>query len=1084
MINHKSNIFMSMKKSTLITTKSNFLVLVVIALLTTTNTFGATVTWAGTAGDGLWSSPTNWSSGLVPTAADNVVIPATFTVTLSGNAGKINKISVSGKLIISATGVLNVEQTVSSDPLVDIAGGEIQNDGSLTIKQTIASNNNLALKFSDGAAIANTKLTNTGVLTVDLTARAAGSTTACISFAHVTTNTKTAQLNLGGTININVPAQARVFELTSGKAIFDGNYTFGSTSDYKNWRFMQFIAGNLTIASTANIEIYSGYNLDNAGTIASSNSKEVVITNNGSLTLHGSSDVLGYGIYMNPQFAGFNCTLSNYGNITIDGKFPKGPIYMSGAAVTVTNTLNNYSGASLSLTNTGSTTGALAANTTATLTNIINNAGTMSFNSAASRNVYFGGSNSTFNNTGTVNLTKAFTGNSTTLACVVNNNAGGVFNFNVLDNAQVAVSNTNKITFNNNNGGKISGRGLFGAGTFFPQDGCILSPGGDNGIGMFTFLDVTMNLKGKCIMNVNGTAIAGTDYDQIYTNQAGSVLNIANTSLELTTGYTAANSDNVALFSSLGTVTGTLASITAPASWTATYTTSTAGLRYLAPSILVASNTNISSLGDVSSSDITVATGNDLTINATTAAKSITAAPGAKITMSSNYSLSASNGITLQSDETGTATLVDNNTTDPQTVNATVKQYVTEGRNWYMSIPLASISASVLNKGTSVVMYDEPTGQWVAPDLNMLDKMRGYIQTATATPLTGTTGTVEFSGALNTGAQSITLSRTAGKTGFNLVGNPYPSYLDWDMVTKTNVSNTMWYRTKEGSVYKFYTYIANEGVGIGVPASVTNKIPPMQAFWVRVVNEGTGSIAVNNNMRSHKDASGNILKAPKQQNQLLVRLQVSNGVNNDEAVIYFNANASDSFDRYDAQKRSNDNPAIPEIFTQAGNEKLVINGMNKIPFNTEIPVGFTSGTAGEFTLSVVELSSFETGTRIVLKDKQKPESEFDLTGGISYQFSSPAVAFSTDRFSLIFRTSGSTTNVEKPALQNIQVYLSADQQITINAPEKSIYSVYNGSGQIIENGIIHTQNQLTNIKPAAGVYVVKVNNVTNRLIVK
>lgn len=294
----------------------------------------------------------------------------------------------------------------------------------------------------------------------------------------------------------------------------------------------------------------------------------------------------------------------------------------------------------------------------------------------------------------------------------------------------------------------------------------------------------------------------------------------------------------------------------------------------------------------------------------------------------------------------------------------------------------------------------------------------------------------------------------------------------------------MWYRTKEGSVYKFYTYIANEGAGIGVPASVTNKIPPMQAFWVRVVNEGTGSIAVNNNMRSHKDASGNILKAPKQQNQQLVRLQVSNGVNNDEAVIYFNANASDSFDRYDAQKRSNDNPAIPEIFTQAGNEKLVINGMNTVAYNTEIPVGFTAGTASDFTISATELSNFETGTRIILKDKLNPGSEFELSEGTAYNFSSQAVAPSTDRFSLTFKAPGITTKLEKPVVKDIQVYVNAMNQITIIAPEKSNYAIYNGLGQLIESGNLNSKFVIRNSKLNAGVYLVKVGNFTNRVIVK
>ncbi|MEI8274315.1 MAG: hypothetical protein WCG08_17010, partial [Paludibacter sp.] len=389
--------------------------------------------------------------------------------------------------------------------------------------------------------------------------------------------------------------------------------------------------------------------------------------------------------------------------------------------------------------------------------------------------------------------------------------------------------------------------------------------------------------------------------------------------------------------------------------------------------VSINSDTNVSTLILAPLSDLVVYS-NNLTIDKTTQVNSITVAPGAKLTLTSGNILTAGT-VTLQSDATGTATLVDNTTNSPQAVTATVQQYVTQGRNWYISIPLTSGASSLLSRGTSVVCYDEPSGNWIAPAAGTLNKMRGYVETATTTPLTGSTGTVDFTGVLNTGAQSISLTRTAGKTGFNLVGNPYPSYLDWNAVTKTNLSNTMWYRTKEGSIYKFYTYVANSGAGVGSPATVTNKIPPMQAFWVRVNTEGTGSIAVDNNMRSHNDVAGNIIKAPKQSSQQLLRLQVSNGINTDETVIYFNANASDTFDSFDAQKRSNDEPSVPEIFTQVGTDKLVINGMNQIKYNTEIPIGFSTEQANNFSISANEISNFEVGTKVILIDNLNPTVE-------------------------------------------------------------------------------------------------------------
>ena len=501
--------------------------------------------------------------------------------------------------------------------------------------------------------------------------------------------------------------------------------------------------------------------------------------------------------------------------------------------------------------------------------------------------------------------------------------------------------------------------------------------------------------------------------------------------------------------------------------------------------VALSSGTSNASSIPCTTCDVTVSSGAELNIDASKTLKSVTVAPGAKLTLNEGNTLTSTNGITLQSDATGTATLVDNTTTSPQAITATVQQYVEAGRNWYMSIPLASGASSLLSRGTSVVSFDEPSGTWIAPAANTLDKLRGYVQVATSTPsTTGTTGTVDFTGVVNTGAQSISLSRTVGKSGFNLVGNPYPSYLDWNLVTRTNVLPTMWYRTKEGGVYKFYTFVANGSAGVGSPATVTNKIPPMQAFWVRVNTVGTGSIAVDNNMRAHKDVTGNIMKAPSQTAQKLLRLQISNGTNTDETVLYFNANALDAFDQFDAPKRSNEEFSIPEIYTQIGTEQLVINGMNELKYNIEIPIGFSTTQANDFSISANEISNFEAGTKVILLDKQNPTVETELTPETAYNFSAPITAASTGRFSLIFRTAGNTTGIENTTKLNAQVFVNAANQITIIAPEKSNYAIYNAVGQLIENGMTKSELQAVNYKLQTGIYVVKVNNQTTRVIIK
>ena len=408
-------------------------------------------------------------------------------------------------------------------------------------------------------------------------------------------------------------------------------------------------------------------------------------------------------------------------------------------------------------------------------------------------------------------------------------------------------------------------------------------------------------------------------------------------------------------------------------------------------------------------------------------------------------------------------------------------------RTWYVTPPVASASPT----GMSIVKsYDELTYSWSAHTSTMVAK-KGYQVVPAAAA-----NDISFTGTLNNGNQNISLiSRTGidNKAGFNLIGNPYPSYLDWSLITipsNTAVmrSTSMWYRTKKLNqssqlVYQFWTV---NGDGLTSPNGASPKIPPMQAFWVRA-NSGGGTLALTNSMRSHAPDTDKLLKAPAAKNteMTLVRLQVSNGTNTDEAVIYFSENAQNDFDKLDAPKMSNDNVAIPEIYTTLGTEQFVINGMNTIPLDTPIGLGFEAGNASAFSLTANEISNLPNGVKVILKDNVT-KAETDLTDGVStYQFS-PLVT-SSDRFSVIFRTKGTVNGLENMQDNSILVYNNAPQQLTVICNDMlnvgSMVSVYNAIGQKLMSQQLTGTIMKIGGTFTPGVYVVKVNNTTKKVII-
>jgi len=500
------------------------------------------------------------------------------------------------------------------------------------------------------------------------------------------------------------------------------------------------------------------------------------------------------------------------------------------------------------------------------------------------------------------------------------------------------------------------------------------------------------------------------------------------------------------------------------------------------------------SVGAYEGGDVVIPTSGTQNISLTTSLKSLTVNPGAKLTLNNNVFLTVGS-LNLLSDATnGTGTFVDQNANGGLTVTgtSTVNQSLQAAsalRTWYITPPVAS--ATPTPALTIIKYFDETintgtaTDNWVTATTMLAQK--GY----QVVPVSG--NDISFTGTLNNGNQNITLSSrtgTANYAGFNLIGNPYPSYLDWSLVTANTAnaalmrSTTMWYRTKSSGVYNFWTV---NGAGVGSPSNASSKIPPMQAFWVRA-NAGGGTLALTNAMRTHAPASDLLLKTPAAKNntaKTLVRLQVSNGTNTDEAVLYVSGNASNGMDTYDSPKMSNNNVAIPEIYTTVGTEQLVINAMNTLPLDTPIGLGFVAGNASSFSLTANQISNLPAGVKVILKDNVT-STETDLTDGIStYRFN--PVATSSDRFSVIFRSSGAVTNVETTLDNNLIVYSNAPQQLTVICNDKiqvgSMLSVYNAIGQkLLSQPLTSTSTQITG-KFNPGVYMLKVNNTTKKVII-
>ncbi|MDO9155111.1 MAG: T9SS type A sorting domain-containing protein [Paludibacter sp.] len=500
-------------------------------------------------------------------------------------------------------------------------------------------------------------------------------------------------------------------------------------------------------------------------------------------------------------------------------------------------------------------------------------------------------------------------------------------------------------------------------------------------------------------------------------------------------------------------------------------------------------------------SSVTISTGNEIIVNDNTSVSALNVNSLGKLNIAASKHFTVNNLFTnngtveLLSDQGGTATIL-----TPATLMGTgiynVHQHISSERNWYLSSPVTNKSVPILLREDSVSSWNESFRKWEKVTGSLVAG-KGYVSVDTRASNSIPT-TAVFTGVLNNGNVPISLSRTSAtfyQSGFNLIGNPYPSHIQWKnaIADTLDIENTIWYRTYNNG-WKYPTFVPIDAgdfaPGIGT-FDATGIIAPMQAFWVRKQNVGSRVFSFNNSMRLHS-ATPNLLKAPSANNsqRKIIRLHITNGIVNDEAVIYFSDLSTDGYDKYDGVKFSSDNVNIPEIYTVADGRKLAINGLNDQNEIKTLPLGFTTldTSVKSYTIALAELSNFDPETRIILLDGA---NSIELTEGSHYVFES-GYADNIDRFTFIVKASGGTTGFSNNNQGNFTVYCNQNKQITVicksAVSSDATVSVYSIAGQRIAFKAIENINTFFDNPLQAGVYLVKIYNAgkitTEKIIIK
>ena len=158
---------------------------------------------------------------------------------------------------------------------------------------------------------------------------------------------------------------------------------------------------------------------------------------------------------------------------------------------------------------------------------------------------------------------------------------------------------------------------------------------------------------------------------------------------------------------------------------------------------------------------------------------------------------------------------------------------------------------------------------------------------------------------------------------YYLAGNPYPQTIDWDLLTKTNLSSSTSVWDDATSAWKAWN---------GSTGDLSNGlIAPYQGFWVQA-SGGTGSFTIQD--ADVSSTAGSFLgRTVENDSVFTARFDVSMGNMTSSTYFSFTPNGSIQFDREDAPKMLplQATPRV-EIMTFANDMPLKINSL---PFDIE-----------------------------------------------------------------------------------------------------------------------------------------------------
>lgn len=343
---------------------------------------------------------------------------------------------------------------------------------------------------------------------------------------------------------------------------------------------------------------------------------------------------------------------------------------------------------------------------------------------------------------------------------------------------------------------------------------------------------------------------------------------------------------------------------------------------------------------------------------------------------------------------------------------------------------------------------------------------------------TTTGSTLTFTGSTSKTNVDVPISDAVAGRAWNLVGNPYPSYMDvQEFFTINNIDQ---FHDQYVAIYG-YTGNRNSWNTYNLATSAT-LMAPGQGFFVKA-QEGGGTLQFTPQMRRSGSSDDFILGRQENINRALSQLKLSNNEDTVTTSIYFIEGTTRGLDPgYDAAVYSA--TAVDfSLFTNLLENNIGLGmAIQSLPYNdfndVVVPLGVKAIAGVELTISIDDLSTIPANIKVYLEDIQN--NTLTLLNNNDFRFTPTVNINSADLFNVHY-SSATLTVDDMQSIDNLRIFTTVNPKtLFINGRLNKATSanLYDIQGRLVLSKVLNpniTKNTMDISSISTGVYVVKVN---------